>query len=771
MLPTLAAVREETLRKAISRLDEWRKAIIASERERYRKMVVDSRERQRRISMIAASILQTGSERDVWPHLVPERTWQLDETEGHYRARVKLEPVVETLYEDRQRRVSLVEETSSIEQSESQSKDLFLTDSPDLVEEIAEDKHRRVRHELEPGDVIEAVSTVARVSGVDSWPGLLIFGNTHLYMLDGLVENDDGEVIDATDAPKGMFFVAGSTPQLQSGQRARRWQLGYIVGFSSKSFLFRDVALEIFFKDSRTLLVIFRSNGQRNNVAQRLQTIISHNTLQEHPSIFSLVLRDMSNVLSKERTPGMSHEKALATAQQQWRNRTISNYAYISILNQLSGRTPNDATQYPVFPWVLRDYTSDTLDLSSTDSFRDLTKPMGALTEGRREIAKHRYSNLQSVDEKPFHYGTHFSSSMIVCHYLIRLAPFTSMFKTLQGGDWDLPDRLFSNVGRSYHSASQDVRGDVRELIPEFFSCPEFLENLSRLDFGSLQSSGEKVDDVKLPPWAKDDPLLFVSLHRRALESYYVSENLPRWIDLIWGYKQRDVELLNVFHPLSYDGAIDLDKITDPVEREATIATDSTGKIYPIPYGELCIPTHCGDEVHWGKPSDSGALYLTCHGTVIQVIEAIHTTCAVFADQDTLVSGSVDTMGYIATCSTRYLWIHTINARPITKLDFLSTPAPSPQITSLAFHEREYSDLGILAVGDVDGLVVLYTWNADGTPSGRKAQWEFVKVRDLPADPGSHAAVTALTFVGYVSQETLWVGDASGKVVRWILPE
>ena len=31
-----------------------------------------------------------------------------------------------------------------------------------------EDKHRRVRHELEPGDVIDAVKTVARISGVDS---------------------------------------------------------------------------------------------------------------------------------------------------------------------------------------------------------------------------------------------------------------------------------------------------------------------------------------------------------------------------------------------------------------------------------------------------------------------------------------------------------------------------------------------------------------------------------------------------------------------------
>lgn len=49
----------------------------------------------------------------------------------------------------------------------------------------------------------------------------------------------------------------------------------------------------------------------------------------------------------------------------------------------LADRTVNDLTQYPVFPWVVADYTSSTLDLSNSNTFRDLTKPIGALNPER----------------------------------------------------------------------------------------------------------------------------------------------------------------------------------------------------------------------------------------------------------------------------------------------------------------------------------------------------------------------------------------------------
>ena len=62
-------------------------------------------------------------------------------------------------------------------------------------------------------------------------------------------------------------------------------------------------------------------------------------------------------------------------------------------INVLAGRSMNDITQYPVFPWVLCDYKSETVpDLTDKRNFRDLNKPMGALNEERLKDFLERYS-------------------------------------------------------------------------------------------------------------------------------------------------------------------------------------------------------------------------------------------------------------------------------------------------------------------------------------------------------------------------------------------
>lgn len=271
----------------------------------------------------------------------------------------------------------------------------------------------------------------------------------------------------------------------------------------------------------------------------------------------------------------------LTTITQFWQHGEITNFEYLMYINSAAGRSFLDLTQYPVFPWVLTDYQSEELNLEDDSIYRDLSKPMGAIGSKRAQQYLERYQTMDEFysegvegSSPPFFYGTHYSCAGYVLHYLVRLQPYANMSLALQGGTFDKADRLFYNIESSWISASSENLQDVRELIPEFYYLPDFLVNVNHFEFGRTQSE-RRVDHVKLPPWAKQDPRLFIKLHRQALESRYVSENLHHWIDLIFGYKQRGkaaIEARNVFIHITYEGEVDLDAIEDPILQSATLS-------------------------------------------------------------------------------------------------------------------------------------------------------------------------------------------------------
>jgi len=240
----------------------------------------------------------------------------------------------------------------------------------------------------------------------------------------------------------------------------------------------------------------------------------------------------------------------------------------------LAGRSYNDICQYPVMPWVLSNYSSEDIpDLTDRDNFRDLTKPVGALNPGRLEEFLERFNTFADPSIPPFMYGSHYSTSAgVVLHFLVRLHPFAGLHRQLQGGHFDVADRLFSSVPRTWSMCTGPSAAEVKELTPEFYCHPAFLKNTNNFKLGTSQD-GEVLGDVALPPWAKGSPEKFVEVMRAALESDICSKMLPDWIDLIFGRKQQGIEAVkayNVFFYLTYYGSVDVASIEDEGLRHAT---------------------------------------------------------------------------------------------------------------------------------------------------------------------------------------------------------
>ncbi|KAM7179841.1 neurobeachin isoform 4-T4 [Macrochelys suwanniensis] len=335
-----------------------------------------------------------------------------------------------------------------------------------------------------------------------------------------------------------------------------KWMFSEIRAVFSRRYLLQNTALEVFMANRTSVMFNFPDQATVKKVVYSLPRV-GVGTSYGLPQARRISLA----------TPRQLYKSSNMT--QRWQRREISNFEYLMFLNTIAGRTYNDLNQYPVFPWVLTNYESEELDLTLPGNFRDLSKPIGALNPKRAVFYAERYETWEDDQTPPYHYNTHYSTSISTLSWLVRIEPFTTFFLNANDAKFDHPDRTFSSVARSWRNSQRDT-SDVKELIPEFYYLPEMFVNSNGYNLG-VREDEVVVNDVELPPWAKK-PEDFVRINRMALESEFVSCQLHQWIDLIFGYKQRGpeaVRALNVFHYLTYEGSVNLDSITDPVLREA----------------------------------------------------------------------------------------------------------------------------------------------------------------------------------------------------------
>mmetsp|Transcript_35097 Transcript_35097/g.81165 ORF Transcript_35097/g.81165 Transcript_35097/m.81165 type:complete len:573 (+) Transcript_35097:126-1844(+) len=182
------------------------------------------------------------------------------------------------------------------------------------------------------------------------------------------------------------------------GTRTSSWALSAVRACARRYKGLRDRAMEIFFGDERTgvgrssVLMAFATKAEREELFQCLPEVPCHT--------------DRAFIMSSSR---------------KWREGTMSTYSYLLSLNSAAGRSFHDLSRYPVFPWVIVDFTSSSLKLNDPKTYRDFTKPVGALNTERLEYYRERMEGMHGME--PFLYGTHYSAPGYVLYYLVRSMP------------------------------------------------------------------------------------------------------------------------------------------------------------------------------------------------------------------------------------------------------------------------------------------------------------------------------------------------------------
>ncbi|KAI7805145.1 lysosomal-trafficking regulator isoform X2 [Triplophysa rosa] len=559
----LKAIREEQLKyesEAKTSKGAWEKKLANTQRSLLQRLEGKSKD----ISKIAADITQSvslrqGMERKKvmqhirglyktdlsasrhWQELVQQLThdravwydqssyptsWQLDPTEGPNRERRRLQRCYLTIPNK-----YLLKDRRKLDDAIKTPLAFLFEDKTHSSSSIVKDKAT--------SEPIRFTRRCVSVAPSRETAGELLLGKSGMYFVEeNVAENHENQTPHGETEPASFSWTYEEIKEVHK----RWWQL-------------RDNAVEIFLTNGRTLLLAFDTTKFRDDVY--------HNILTSN----------LPNLLEYGNISALTHL---------WSSGQITNFEYLTHLNKHAGRSFNDLMQYPVFPFILRDYVSEILDLQDASIYRNLSKPIAVQSKEKEDRYVDNYRYLEEEYKKgkreddpmppvqPYHYGSHYSNSGTVLHFLVRLPPFTKMFLAYQDQSFDIPDRTFHSMNTTWRLSSFESMTDVKELIPEFFYLPEFLVNREGFDFGVRQNS-ERVNHVNLPPWARNDPRLFILIHRQALESDQVSQTLCQWIDLVFGLKQKGkaaVQAINVFHPATYFG-MDVSAVEDPVQRRA----------------------------------------------------------------------------------------------------------------------------------------------------------------------------------------------------------
>ena len=206
---------------------------------------------------------------------------------------------------------------------------------------------------LEENEKVGHLLRCARVQGLETVDGLLLFGKEHLYVVDGFTRRRRrGRYATCPTSRQALLTpsslhtqrpATGPAEPATVNSRRLSSRLGYedVREIHKRRYLLQSIALEIFSNDGRNHLLAFPP-GVRNKVYQRLlatATGLSDSASQSVAGQKRAANVEQSAGLLSTMTAGLMGETSVT---QRWVRGELSNFQYLMHLNTLAGRSYND---------------------------------------------------------------------------------------------------------------------------------------------------------------------------------------------------------------------------------------------------------------------------------------------------------------------------------------------------------------------------------------------------------------------------------------------
>ena len=151
-----------------------------------------------------------------------------------------------------------------------------------------------------------------------------------------------------------------------------------------RNYFYQNTGMEIYTTNHKSYFFNFKASSDFDKYINQLKVFLIYREIKTEDN-------KGKKLLGYEQMFEAINEKKIKTffisnKIEEWQNYKISTMEYLMWLNIYSGRSFNDLTQYPVFPWIISNYNTDKLE--EENNFRNLSLPIGMMEYNDKSIMR-----------------------------------------------------------------------------------------------------------------------------------------------------------------------------------------------------------------------------------------------------------------------------------------------------------------------------------------------------------------------------------------------